>query len=79
MFYLVFATVDVAILVISFLAFAFPDRYVRIANLYFAKSRSERRLQLRMHRRWSYRISNLALFLMILGCSCRYLWMVILR
>lgn len=79
MFYIGIATVGLAFLVISFLAFAFPDRYVRIANLYFTKTGSERRLQPSVYQRWSYRIGNFALFLMLLFCSLWYLSMVLHR
>jgi len=64
MLYVVFAAVGMASLVISFLGFAFPDRFVRIA--YCTQAESDRRLALRRHRRWPLWISNLLLFLMLL-------------
>ena len=65
MFHIAFVTVGLAFLVISFLAFAFSDRYVHVANLYLAWTGSERRLQLRTYQSWFYRISSLVLFLML--------------
>ena len=79
MFPVAFVTVGLAFLIISFLAFAFPHRYVRLANLYFGKTGSDRRLQLRTYQRWSYRISNLVLFLMLLLCFCWYFLTIIHR
>ena len=73
MFHAAFATVGLAFLIITFLAFASPGRYVRIANLYFAKTGSDRRLRLKTHQRWPYRISNLVAFLMVLLLFCWYL------
>ena len=73
MIYVAFAAVGLACLVISFLGFAFPDRYVRIA--YCTQTEFHRSLALRRHRKWPYRISNLLLFLMLLFCACRLLWM----
>ena len=70
MFYFAFVTITLAFLTISFLAFAFPDRYVRLANLYLAKTGSDLRLKSGTYQRWSCRISNLLLFLMLLFCSC---------
>jgi len=74
MLYAVFAVVGLAVLVISFLGFAFPDRYVRI--IHCTEAESYRRLAVRRQRRWPLRISNLLLFLMLLFCACRFLWML---
>ena len=54
MFRAAFVTAGLVFLIITFLAFASPNRYVRIANLYFAKWGSDRRLQLKTYQRWSY-------------------------
>ena len=73
MIYVGVATVWLAFLVMSFIGFALPDRYVRIA--YFTQTDGYRRLAMRRHRRWSYRISNLLLFLTLLFSACRLMWM----
>lgn len=81
MLHVAIVTVALAFLTISFLAFAFPDHYVRIANLYFAKVRSDQRMKLSTYTRWSARISDFALFLMLLFCfilvSLEVCWCVI--
>jgi hypothetical protein len=77
MFHVGFLTMGVAFLSISFLMFAFPDRYVRLANFYFAKTKAERRLQLKTYQRWPYRISGLLLFLGVLLGFYQYIAILI--
>jgi hypothetical protein len=73
MLYVVFAVIGLAFLVMSFLGFAFPDRYARITH--YTQAEPYRRLAVRRQRKWPYRISNLLLFLMLLFCATRLVWL----
>jgi hypothetical protein len=64
LFLLTFALAGVVISVIGFLMFAFPAKYVGIANWYFSKVGFGKPASLEKYARWSYRLSGLMLFLM---------------
>jgi hypothetical protein len=59
-----FAFVGVVISATGFLMFAFPAKYVGIANWYFSKVGFGRPASIEKYARWTYRLSGLMLFLM---------------
>ena len=59
-----FALVGLVVSLTGFLMFAFPAKYVGIANWYFSKIGFGKPALLEKYSRWSYRLSGLALFLM---------------
>lgn len=58
-----FAFVGLVISLTGLLMFAFPAKYVGIANWYFSKVGFGRPASLEKYSRWSYRLSGLMLFL----------------
>jgi len=59
-----FALIGLVISLTGFLMFAFPARYVGLANWYFSKVGFGKPVSLEKYSRWSYRLSGLALFVM---------------
>jgi hypothetical protein len=59
-----FALVGLVISLTGFLMFAFPTRYVRVANWYFSKVGLGKPVSLEKYSRWYYRLSGFFLFLM---------------
>jgi hypothetical protein len=58
-----FAFVGLVISLTGFLMFAFPAKYVGIANWYFSKVGFGKPASLEKYSRWTYRLSGLMLFL----------------
>ena len=59
-----FALLGSIVSLTGFLMFAFPARYVWVANWYFSKIGFGRPISLEKYSRWPYRLSGLVLFLM---------------
>jgi hypothetical protein len=63
-FLLVFAFIGVVVLLTGLLMFAFPAKYVGIANWYFSKVGLGRPASIEKYSKWWYRLSGFLLFLM---------------
>jgi len=59
-----FALVGLVVSLSGFLMFAFPAKYVGVANWYFSKIGFGKPVLLEKYSRWPYRLSGLVLFLM---------------
>jgi hypothetical protein len=66
LFLIGFALVGSVISLAGILMFAFPAKYVEIANWYFSKIGFGTPVSLEEYARWPYRLSGLLLFLMSL-------------
>ena len=77
LFHIGFVIVGLTFLSIGLLMFAFPLRYVRLANWYFDKTGSTQRLSPEKYKRWDYRIGGLCAFFVSLLIFYQYVLILI--